>query len=140
MTPNLEDMLIRHEGIRLHAYQDSLGFWTIGVGRLIDQRKGAGITKEEAVYLLRNDMNRCVAEARKAFSWFDKLDNVRQDVIVSLIFNMGVPHLKGFTKMLTAISLKDWETAAEELINSRWRIQVGETRAMELAEMLRTGR
>jgi lysozyme len=30
-----------HEGRVLHAYRDSLGFWTIGVGRLIDARKGA---------------------------------------------------------------------------------------------------
>lgn len=140
MTPNLKDMLIRHEGIRLHGYQDSLGLWTIGIGRLIDQRKGGGISQDEALYLLKNDIERCVAEARKAFDWFDTLDDVRQDAIVSLIFNMGIAGVKGFSKMLTAIQLKDWETAAFELLNSKWREQVKETRAKELAGMLRTGK
>jgi len=140
MTPNLEDLLLRHEGMILHCYLDPAGFHTIGVGRLIDKRKGGGISKKEAIYLLHNDIGRCVAEARKAFAWFDDLDDVRQDVIVSLIFNMGLPNLKGFKNMIAAIELKDWERVWEALLDSKWRPQVGETRANELAGMLRNGK
>lgn len=50
----LEDDLFDDEGYRKSAYQDHLGFWTIGIGTLIDERKGAGITVDEAKYLLRN--------------------------------------------------------------------------------------
>ena len=48
-------MLKRHEGLRLKPYQDTIGKLTIGYGRNLDDR---GISKEEAEYLLRNDISR----------------------------------------------------------------------------------
>ena len=44
MIENLTDQLRRDEGCVLHAYPDHLGFLTLGIGRLIDRRKGGGIT------------------------------------------------------------------------------------------------
>jgi lysozyme len=46
--------LIADEDEVLHAYQDHLGFLTIGIGVLIDERKGDGIAQEESRYLFRN--------------------------------------------------------------------------------------
>ena len=47
----------RHEGFVSNAYKDSLGYLTIGYGRLIDKSKGGGISETEAEYLLANDVN-----------------------------------------------------------------------------------
>ena len=58
MIEKLTAQLRRDEGTKATAYQDHLGFWTIGVGRLIDSRKpGAGLRPDEIDYLLRNDIN-----------------------------------------------------------------------------------
>ena len=57
-TDKLLEELSRDEGTVLQAYQDSLGYWTIGTGRLIDKRRGGGITKAEADYLLANDVQK----------------------------------------------------------------------------------
>jgi lysozyme len=56
--PLLIAELRRDEGVDRSAYQDHLGFWTIGVGRLIDRRKGGGLSDEEIDYLLQNDVKR----------------------------------------------------------------------------------
>jgi GH24 family phage-related lysozyme (muramidase) len=90
MTPEGENLLIEHEGEILSAYQDSLGYWTIGVGHLIDKRRGGGITQKISRLLLEDDIAHATASARASFDWIDQLDPVRQDVIVMLTFNMGV--------------------------------------------------
>ena len=54
--------LKKEEGVVKHAYQDHLGYWTIGVGRLIDKRKGGGLSDEEIDYLLGNDIEKKIAE------------------------------------------------------------------------------
>ena len=63
------EWLKKEEGVIPHAYQDHLGFWTIGVGRLIDKRKGGGLSADEIDYLLSNDINRFVAGLEKALPW-----------------------------------------------------------------------
>jgi hypothetical protein len=76
---NLADItqrLIADEDEVLHVYPDHLGFATIGVGRLVDPRKGGGITQEESRYLLRNDIARRIAECEQRFEWWGLLDPV----------------------------------------------------------------
>ena len=58
MSDNITRLLRGDEGEVLTAYPDHLGYLTIGVGRLIDKRKGGGITPEESAYLLANDIMR----------------------------------------------------------------------------------
>jgi len=127
-------MLIRHEGMRLRAYRDSEGVWTIGIGRNIETR---GLTEEEVYYLFDNDVLTHTIEAQK-LPVFDKLDPVRQDVLISMVFNMGLPRLLGFRKFLGALEERDWPGASREMLDSRWSSQVG-NRAQELAKMIRTG-
>ena len=62
----IEDQLRLDEGERLTAYQDHLGYWTIGVGRLIDDRKGGGISPAESTMLLRHDIERVEQAIDKA--------------------------------------------------------------------------
>jgi len=135
----LKDLLIKHEGEILHAYQDSAPekFWTIGVGHLIDKRRGGGIPHEIAMLLLDMDIAKVTAHARQ-FAWFDTLDSVRQDVIINMIFNLGPNGLTGFKKMMVALELGDHQEAAAQMLDSKWAGQV-KGRATELAEMMRTG-
>jgi lysozyme len=71
--------------------------------------------------------------------WVEALDGARFGVLVNMTFNMGLPKLIGFEKMLLAVRAKDYEMAAVEMLASRWSEQVGD-RALRLAEQMRTGR
>lgn len=126
--------LIRHEGLRLFPYTDTVGKVTIGVGRNLADR---GITDAEARHLLDNDINLCLRDLSD-FPWFVRLDAVRQRVFVDLAFNLGITRLRTFVKLLEAATRGDWETAAAELLDSAYAGQVGQ-RAITLAQMLETG-
>jgi len=134
---SIEEMLVRHEGEVLHAYQDSEGYWTIGVGILIDKRRGGGITQEESRYLLRNRINKAANEAM-AFPWYDNLNNSRKQVIINMIFNMGLPTFSQCRKMHTALSVGNYNEAANQMLDSKWATQV-KGRATELAQIMRNG-
>ena len=130
----LRQQLILHENLRLFPYVDTVGKTSIGIGRNLTDR---GISHAEARVLLDNDIN-SVLDDLTVFPWFSLLDAVRQRVFVDLCFNMGLNRLMGFEKMLAASVAGQWETAATELLNSRYAQQVGD-RAVRLATMLRTG-
>lgn len=132
------DRLVEDEGEILHAYQDHLDYWTIGVGRLIDKRKGGGITQEESRYLLRNDIHRKAAELRARFAWFHFLDDARQAAILCMAFQLGVSGLEEFRKMVLALIRRDYETAADEALDSTWAKQTP-ARAKRMAKIIRTG-
>lgn len=130
--------LIRDEGEILHAYADSLGYLTIGVGRLIDKRRGGGITKEESRYLLSNDIKAKEVDLDKHILWWRGLSPVRQRVILNMAFNLGISGLLGFKNTLLAIKQGDYERAAKGMLASKWAKQVG-ARANRLAQMMRNG-
>lgn len=131
----LRDLLIKHEGLKLKPYKCTAGKITIGVGRNLDD---IGISLDEAYLLLANDMQRVEQEAVKNFLWYNSLNVVRQDVILSMLFNLGVTRLKEFSKMNAAINAGNFELASDEMLNSSWAKQVG-TRAIELSKMMRFG-
>jgi len=126
------------EGEVLHAYVDHLGYTTIGVGRLIDQRKGGGISKEESAYLLSNDIRNKVAELDRRLSWWRQLDEARQGVLLSMAFQMGVDGLLTFKNTLGMVRAGDYAGAARGMLNSLWARQTPE-RAARMAEQMRTG-
>jgi lysozyme len=133
----LIEMIKHHEGVVKHAYTDSRGYLTIGVGRLIDKELGGGLSDDEVDYLLANDLKRCQAEA-ETYGWFAGLNEPRQAVVISLLFNLGKPRFDGFKKAQAAIADGDFPTAAEELLDSRWSLQVGK-RSEEMAAQLYSG-
>ena len=133
--------LLEHEGEVLHAYRDSQGFLTIGVGHLIDPARGGSIPQRVSRELFEDDIARATASTRAHFGdWFDGLDAVRQDVIVMLVFNMGVGGLEGFRLMIEAIKQQDWQQAAYELFNSKWAKQVQAERVKDLCDALEHSR
>lgn len=142
---DLNSMLMQDEGMKLVVYDDAngkaivpgsivLGHPSIGIGRALDTD---GITTEEAIYLRDNNILKC-RQAAGTFPWFRGLDSVRQDVIVMLIFNMGLGGVCEFKNMLAAMARGDYTQAASELLASRWSAQV-KARAVRLADLLRSG-
>lgn len=135
---NLTDQLIRDEGVVLHAYQDHLSFWTIGIGRLIDKRKGGGISLAEARFLLDNDIVRVSNEVRRALPWSEKLDEERFGVLLNMAFQMGIAGLLGFKNTLAMIERGDYKAAARGMLNSKWAKQTP-ARCKRLSIQMETG-
>lgn len=130
----LLDLLKRHEGVRKFPYLCSADKLTIGVGRNLDD---VGLSDDEINILLVNDVARCHSEAEQ-YPFFNKLDPVRQAVVLSMLFNLGNPRFSGFVKFAAALEAGDFELASQEMLSSRWADQV-KGRATELAQMMRTG-
>ncbi len=131
----LRSQLVRHEGTRLKAYVDTTGHLTIGCGRNLET---TGISHDEAAYLLSNDIDRVVRGLTSRYPWFVILDPVRQAVLVNMAFNLGLAGLSTFTRMLAAVSHRQYGLASDEMIASTWAQQIGH-RAGELAAQMRTG-
>ena len=134
MNTQWEKYTRRYEGLNLMPYQCPTGHLTIGYGHNLEN----GITPEMAEFILKQDMASAELAVSKKFPWWNKLNEVRQFVLVDMCFNMGLGKLCTFKKMLSAVERGDFNAAANEALNSKWAVQVGR-RARELAKMLRTG-
>ena len=152
----LLEELVKHEGLRLQVYQDTLGIDTIGIGRnlkdrgiskkeleeldipTIDHVYEYGITEADAMLLAENDVQIVEEELLRAHPCVEDLDAVRQLVLVDMAFNMGVPRLCKFVKMWNAIHEKKFDIASKEMLDSRWANQV-KSRRVKLANMMPTG-
>lgn len=128
--------LLSSEGMRLKPYRDTTGNLTIGVGHNLDSD---GITQEEADYIFEDDMEKVLHELDKFPQYQNMRDDVRSMVIDEMAFNMGVNKVMKFKAMWEAIGNKDWEGAADAMLDSRWARQVG-TRAIRLANVMRSGK
>lgn len=132
--------LRRDEGCVLHEYKDHLGYSTIGIGRLIDKRRGGGITQEEADYLLRNDIQRCIDDVQDLPAWQAvKDDPVRARALLNMRFQLGAAGLRGFKNSLAYIAAKNWKQAAVNLRRSKWATQDTPERAARVIRMIETG-
>ena len=134
---NVRELIELHEGRVPHAYQDSLGFWTIGVGHLIDQRKGGKLPEAIIDALLDLDIQEHANELFAVLPWVRDFDPVRQAALVDMYFNLR-RNLLDFKDTLRHLQAGAWEAAAREMLDSRWASQVGQ-RAIRIAEMVRTG-
>ena len=153
---NLIEKLVVSEGLCLQVYKDTLGIDTIGIGRNLEDR---GITKEEldwmdipnidvvyemgiteadAVYLATNDVQIVEEELVRAHPCVDRLDSVRQLIVIDMAFKLGVPRLCKFKKMWAAIHEEQYDVAAKEMLDSRWARQV-KGRATKLANAMHNG-
>ena len=138
MKDDLIKQLRRDEGEVLNAYQDHLGYWTIGVGRLIDKRKGGGITAEESAHLLNNDIDKRVAELLLRAPWMGELAPARFGALVNMAFQLGVNGLLGFKNTLAKIESGDHSGAADSMLESKWATQTP-ARAARIAKQILTG-
>lgn len=134
MTPEGIEQLKIDEGFRGQPYKCSAGKTTIAFGRNLEANP---LTEEEGTYLLINDLEK-VQDKLEGRDFFDKLNDVRKDVIINMTFNMGLGGVLRFKNMIAAIENDDYEHAANEMLNSRWARQVG-NRADRLAKKMKLG-
>jgi len=131
----LIETLRRHEGVKNTLYKCTSDKWTIGVGRNLED---VGISDDEIDYLLENDIERTEELLDEYMEWWRDLDSVRQEAMVNFVFNVGIGTAQKFKKAIAALQEQDYDTAADEMMDSNWSKQVGQ-RAEEVTEMIRTG-
>jgi len=155
-TSHFLDKVIQHEGMVLTVYQDTLGIDTIGIGRNLKDRGISkeeldhmdipsmaviyehGITEADARYLALNDIKIVEEELCRVKPIVHELDSVRQLILMDMAFNMGVPRLCKFKRMWNAIQESKFDSAAREMLDSRWAKQV-KSRAIKLSVAMEKG-
>ena len=128
---DLIEQIKRHEGFRSHIYQCTGGCNTIGYGTNLD----AGITQDQAHDMLE----RAVTDISVRLDPYIKSYPLNvQKCLINMAYNLGINGLLNFKKMFAALDNQDYERAADEALDSKWAIQVGD-RAQELVDIIRKG-
>lgn len=139
MITNLAEQLSRDEGKKSSVYQDSRGFWTIGIGICVDARAGCGLDDEEILFLFDRRRKRAEAALSREFPWTDALDDARRGALTNMVFQMGAHGLGEFRQFLAALQQKDYEAAGEHMLDSAWAREQTPARAKRLSEQIKTG-
>lgn len=141
MTAELafEEGEVKHRGLHV-AYLDHLGYLTIGRGRMIDRKRGGGLSDAEVDYLLSNDIDQRHAQLLRVLPVYKKLSDVRQRALLNMAFQMGLEKLLTFKKMILALDAGDWLLAEHHALDSKWARDDSPARARRVAESLRTGK
>lgn len=140
MQETLTQRIARHEGFRSMPYIDTRGNWTVGYGHklsLTDAKSTypTGITQEQALVLLSADIDTATRLANGALPWLHLIDEVRQGIIVEMVYQLGIQGMLGFKNMLQAMQSDDWSAASDAMLDSEWHIQTPE-RCEELAALM----
>ena len=124
--------LILDEGYKYETYEDHLGFLTLGVGHLvldtdpeIDKPVGTPVSEERVLECLNNDIETVCNELDRNMPWWKELSDEKMRVLANMCFNLGITRLLKFRKFLAALESGDFETAGEEMMDSKWATQVG---------------
>ena len=124
--------LILDEGYKYETYEDHLGFLTLGVGHLvldtdpeINKPVGTPIGEERILECLNNDIETVCDELNRNMPWWKELSDEKMRVLANMCFNLGITRLLKFRKFLAALESGDFETAGEEMMDSKWATQVG---------------
>ena len=127
------------EGCRLLPYRDTEGVWTIGWGHTGDG-VGPGIIWGQGMAdrMLDHDIEIAIGSLDAHLPWWRELDDVRQNVLADMCFNIGITKLLKFQHMLAALEAHDFAHAADQMRLSLWAKQVGD-REVRLERMMRSG-
>jgi len=133
-TKKLNELLEKHEGLRLKPYRCSENYLTIGYGRNLETR---GISEEEADYLLQNDIQNVVADIYFIFKdeWRFLPNNVKI-VLASMRFQLGSGGFRSFKKMIQAVRDYDYDKMTKEMLDSVWAKKQTPERAMDLVGLI----
>ena len=118
---DIKDILIKHEGLRLHLYDCPAGKKTIGVGRNLED---VGISEEEAMFLFENDIKRVTDNLDKHWEVWRTFPERAQRVCVDLVFNIGVTGFMNFRRTRALMEMGEWLKASEELLDSKYAVQL----------------
>ncbi len=132
----LKALIEKHEGRRLKPYTDPTGHLTIGVGRNLSE---VGISNAEADFMFTQDIIRAIGSLCNTFKiCLTDLPENRRDALIDMMFNLGEGTFGKFVNFIMAIRAKNWDKAADEMLDSAWHKQLP-ARVEELAEMIRRG-
>lgn len=131
------------EGIKHDIYLDHLGYPTFGIGHLITaddpesgQKVGTIISDERVRQAFETDVVSVIEDCHKLYNDFDELPEEVQQIIANMMFNMGRTRLSKFRGMKRGVDNRDWNAAADEMVDSRWYRQVT-NRADRLVQRMR---
>lgn len=116
-------------------YTDTVGKVSGGIGRNLTDR---GFSDDEIDLMYANDIKMAEKDARVLVPGFDLLNDVRQEVVMNMSFNMGYTRLSGFKRFISALNSSDFDGAADEMRTSKWYGQVGQ-RGVRLVNAMRMG-
>ncbi len=114
------------------VYKCSANKNTIGYGRNLDD---LGLSEEEALILLNNDLERVFFECLDIIWNFMSLNRRRKVALMNMCFQLGSKKFKLFRKMRAAIKIEDFEKASKEMLDSLWARETPK-RAKRLARMM----
>lgn len=128
---NVVESIKKHEGFRKRMYNDSVGVPTIGYGFNLEQIE---LPKPVAELWLSFEIEKHQRELEQ-FHWYNKLDPIRQDVLLDMHYNLGHSRFTQFKRMIAALENQKYDKAAQEMLDSKWARQVGD-RAKTLAKLM----
>ena len=139
----LREQLEIDEGVKYEIYNDHLGYATFGVGHLVLESDpefgdpiGTPVSESSVVEAFEQDCENVLRDCHILYEDFDSLPEEAQQVIANMMFNMGRPRLSKFKGMKRGVDSRDWNAAADEMVDSRWYRQVTK-RADRLVERIR---
>ena len=131
------------EGVEYEIYLDHLGYPTFGIGHLITKndpeygwKVGTSIDTVRVHEAFEQDIVGVLSDCTKLFSDFEDLPEEAKRVIANMMFNMGLTRLSKFKNMKVSVDARNWDIAADEMVDSRWYYQVS-NRAKRLVERMR---
>lgn len=134
VSDQLVDYIKQAEGFRSLAYECPAGKLTVGYGKNIEDLPG--LTEEQASVILQMDL---VIAAKEVDSFAPKdIGPNRRAALTAMVFQLGMPTVMKFKKMLAALEQGNWLEAADQALDSRWARQTP-SRAEWVAEIFKTG-
>ena len=139
----LREQLEIDEGCVYEIYNDHLGYATFGVGHLVTesdpeqgQSLGTAVSSDRVAEAFESDIQSVLRDCDILYPDFDDLPEEAQQIIANMMFNLGRPRLSKFAGMKRGVDARDWNQAADEMVDSRWYRQVG-ARAERLVDRMR---
>ena len=132
------------EGVKYEIYLDHLGLPTFGIGHLVrdddpesGQPVGTAVSEDRVNECFDKDVEIVINDCRQLYEDFDDLPGEAQLIIANMMFNMGRPRLSKFKGMKRGVDARDWNAAADEMVDSKWYRQVT-NRADRLVQRMRS--
>lgn len=136
MNKDLVEDIKKDEGFVSHVYKDHLGYYTIGYGFLVDERRGGGLSTAECEFILRNRLQIIFSKLDREIPWWGRLSETQQRGLANMAYQLGVKGLLRFKNTLELMRIGKYKEAAQEALNSRWAQQTPD-RAKRVADMLK---
>ena len=141
---SLREEIEADEGCKYEVYLDHLGLPTFGIGHLVldsdieyGEPAGTIVSEDRVSECFNSDIGTVLSECERLYEDFPSLPEDVQRIIANMMFNMGYPRLSKFKGMKAGVDARDWQQAADEMVDSVWYRQVT-NRAERLVQRMRS--